>query len=512
MQGDDRNDQGRLIVVSNRLPLTLHQNEQGRWSATPSSGGLVSAMLPVLRNRGGLWIGWSGTTEDDVAEMRNVFEQASQTSGFAYEPVRLTAEEQAGFYHGFSNEIIWPLFHDLVTACNFDPTYWRIYEGVNRKFTDTIKRVCRPGDMIWVHDYHLMEVARYLREDDFGAKVGFFLHIPFPPLEIFLKLPWRFEILRSLLQFDSLGFQTIRDRRNFMQCVRTLYDVSTHGNGSVIKLRLGEQTAVPAGAAYPSEREISVGSFPIGIDFDHIHELAESEDVRVQACWLKQNLQGRKMILGVDRLDYTKGLPNKMEAFANALQRYPDLQGKVTLVQHVVPSRLDIPEYHKLRRDLEQLISAINGEYTQAGWVPIHYMFHSISIDTLVAYYQAADIALITPLKDGMNLVAKEYCAARNDEDGVLILSEFAGSAAQMQKSALLVNPYNVENVADRLYEAFVMAPEERSERMQRLRRGVRSHDVFHWADTFLSTLTTDNLSHFPMVGDYIPREAPRER
>ena len=508
MQRAKINSQQRLIVVSNRLPLTLRQDEAGHWEAEPSSGGLVSAMLPVLQDRGGVWIGWSGIAIDQPEQMAPVFAAAAAESGFDYEPVQLTAEEQTGFYYGFSNEIIWPLFHDLVTNCHFDPSYWAVYEQVNRKFTRVLEQVCRPDDFIWVHDYHLMEVARYLREKDRQVKAGFFLHIPFPPLEIFLKLPWRFEILRSLLEFDSLGFQTIRDRRNFLQCVKTLCDVTTHGSGSVIKLRVFDhRTRLPGGIQAMEAREISVGSFPIGIDYGHIAGLAESAAVQAQAQWLEKNLAGRKMILGVDRLDYTKGLPSKLLAFANALERYPQLHGKVTLVQHVVPSRLDIPAYHNLRREIERLVSAINGEFTEAGWVPIHYMFHSLDQDTLVAYYRTAAIALITPLKDGMNLVAKEYCASQINAEGVLILSEFAGAAAQLQKAALLVNPYNIEEVADRLYQAFTMAQDERRERMRRLQRAVRCHDVFHWADTFLGTLTDKNLSHFPMVGDYIPRE-----
>src|SRR5690625_4614223 len=264
----------KLIVVSNRLPLTIEQAADGTCHASPSSGGLVSAMLPVLRERGGVWVGWPGIAADQAPPLEPILAEASQTSGFGYEPVALDSDEQAGFYYGFSNEIIWPLFHDLIGHCHFEPSYWRIYERVNRKFTTALMRVAEAHDTIWVHDYHLMEVARSLKQQGHRAQTGFFLHIPFPPLEIFLKLPWRFEILRSLLEFDSLGFQTIRDRRNFLQCVRTLYGVEVRGTGSVVRLRSPHE-----GDDGTEEREIQIGSFPIGIDYRYISERAGSPEV-----------------------------------------------------------------------------------------------------------------------------------------------------------------------------------------------------------------------------------------
>lgn len=503
-----KSNPGRLLVVSNRLPVTLRRAEQGDWSAEPSSGGLVSAMLPVLHQRGGTWIGWPGVTDADAGEFREVLDSASRESGVQYEPVQLSAEEQEGFYYGFSNEIIWPLFHDLVTNCNFNAEYWDIYERVNRKFAKVLEQVCEPDDLVWVHDYHLMQVASHLHRESPHARTGFFLHIPFPSPDMFMKLPWRAEILRSLLAYDTLGFQTIRDRRHFLQCMRMVYDISTHGTGSVLNLRVYNSYPGQSGGENASTvREMHVGSFPIGIDSERISKAARSESVRMQAHWLRKNLRGRTMILGVDRLDYTKGLLQKVHAFAAALRAFPDMHGQATLVQHVVPSRVDIPEYHKLRMELEQTISAINGEFTEAGWVPIHYMYHSLDQDTLIAYYQSAEIALITPLKDGMNLVAKEYCAAHVDEDGIVILSEFAGSAAQMQNGAMMVNPYDAQCIAEALHDAFLMSAAERQDRMRRLRRSIRSHNVFHWADTFLATLTDRNVSHFQSAGEYAPGE-----
>ncbi len=505
----DSKRQNRLIVVSNRLPMSLTQEADEHWTAKPSSGGLVSAMMPVLRRQGGVWIGWPGTVDASREQVAPALEQAARETRCSFEPVMLTQEEVEGFYHGFSNEVIWPLFHDLFTNCNFDPSYWHCYERVNHKFAEAVANVYRPGDFIWVHDYHLMDIADALKRMGLQAKTGFFLHTPFPPLEIFLKLPWRFEILRSLLQFDSIGFQTLRDRRNFLQCVRALFKLHIDGAGSVVQLHVTNQdpewstlfdneTAV--------ERDICVGSFPIGIDYQTLAELAEQEPTAAKAARLKDDLSGRQMILGVDRLDYTKGLPNKLQAFRNALERYPELRGRINLVQHVIPSRSDIPEYRQLKFELEHLVGEINGQFTESGWVPIHYMYHSLPFEDLVAYYRAADMALITSLKDGMNLVAKEYCAAQVDETGALILSEFAGAAAQLQKGALLVNPHDIEQVADGIYSAFKMPQLERRNRMRALRRTVRTQDVYRWADTFLTVTTNRDPVHVPYTEDYLPR------
>ncbi|MFQ5994326.1 MAG: trehalose-6-phosphate synthase [Acidiferrobacterales bacterium] len=486
----------RLVCVSNRLPFVLARAENGDWNVKPGSGGLVNALLPVLRNRGGLWVGWTGATDGGTSELETALARLTKDAGYQLKPVDLTADERDKFYYGFSNEVIWPLFHDLQTNCNFDPAYWRVYQNVNRKFSKVLVDSSEQGDFIWVHDYHLMEVARELREAGTQCRFGFFLHIPFPSLDIFLKLPWRIEILRGLLEFDLIGFQTLRDRRNFLQCVRSLMkEVSVHGKGQVVTLLLGERPA----------REIRVGAFPISIDYPGYVERASSGAVAKLSRYFRENLRGRQMILGIDRLDYTKGIPNKLIAFRNALRRYPELRQNVTLIQQVVPSREDIAEYHKLRREIEHLVSEINGEFTQAGWVPIHYLFRSMSPAEVLAYYRAADIALVTPLKDGMNLVAKEYCTAKVDEDGVLILSEFAGAAAQLQKGALLVNPHDIEGIADGIYQAFAMSGEEKQTRMRRLRRSVRDSDIFWWVDSYLRAAIEKDLSAFPLVDDYMP-------
>lgn len=483
----------RLVVVSNRLPVVLSQTGEDQWDIEPGHGGLVTALAPVLRNRGGLWIGWPGTQGD--ADVGTPLGRAARDVGYELRPVMLTDEQIDGFYYGFSNEIVWPLFHDLQSRCNFDPGYWRAYSDVNRKFVDVIVAAHEAGDYLWVHDYHLLLVAPELRRRGYEDSIGFFLHIPFPPLDLFVKLPWRFEFLRALLEYDLIGFQTSRDRRNFVQCIRALAkDVEVVGRGRVLLLKT-------------RGREIRVGVFPIGIDYGAFVEGAGASEVAEAAWYIHENLPNRQIILGVDRLDYSKGIPQRLEAFRTTLARFPDLREKTSLVQIVVPSRENIPDYQILRTEIEHLTSQINGEFTQHGWVPIHYIFRALNRTELLAHYRTAEIALVTPLKDGMNLVAKEFCACSLEENCVLILSEFAGAAAQLQRGALMVNPYDIEGVAEAIHQAFHMTTAERRLRMRRLRHSVRRHDIFWWVDAFLHAAIASPLDSFPVIEDYQPRE-----
>jgi trehalose 6-phosphate synthase len=486
-------DVSRLVAVSNRLPIRLFQ-EQGQWGMRPGAGGLVTALAPVLKNRGGLWIGWPGATDlDDPELLQELMWQASQESGYRFHPVDLTTEDIQGYYYGFANEVIWPLFHDLQTRCKFVPEYWQAYREVNAKFAKVIARNCREDDYLWIHDYHLMAVAQTLREMDVHIPSGFFLHIPFPPLDIFMRLPWRAQILLALMEFDLIGFQTLRDRRNFLQCAHHLLgDIKVSGRGMVITLRSGE-------------REVRVGHFPISIDYDQFAETAASQEVSDRAWYLHESFPERQIILGVDRLDYTKGIPERLEAFRRALIRHPELQEQVSLLQVVVPSREEVPAYQQLKADIEQLISQINGQFTRQGWVPIHYMYRHLDQHELLAYYRTADVGLVTPLKDGMNLVAKEYCACNIEENGVLILSEFAGVASQFYRWALMVNPHDVEAVADVIYQACTMDLEECRPRMSKLRESVKRQNIYWWVDAYLKAGTAKQLGDFQTLDEYVP-------
>ena len=465
------NSPKRLIVVSNRLPFSI-EPDGNSYVVSPSSGGLVTALRAVFRQYDGCWIGWTGT--EYSPEVEDLL-RSMPGEQFQVQPVFLTEKERAQFYSGFSNEIVWPLFHDLQSRCNFDPDYWDSYVRINERFADRISKVARDEDFVWVHDYHLTRVAACLRERGLRCSLAFFQHIPFPSPDIFEKLPWREEFLRAMLDFDLVGLQTARDRQNFAICVeRFARDASLceSKSGFVVEQSWGRRTRVD--------------SFPISIDFEEFSSLAATEEITQLAEQVRSDLRGRALVLGVDRLDYTKGLPEKLKAFGRLLSQYPELQRKVTLLQVVVPSREDIPKYRDLRLETERLVSRINGQYTDSSWVPIHFIYRHLDRKQLLAYYRAADVALVTPLKDGMNLVAKEYCAAQLEENGVLVLSEFAGAAWQLQAGAIIVNPNDVAGVADAVRDAVLMDGAEKQRRMRNLRRVVQQSDVRQWSHTFL--------------------------
>jgi trehalose 6-phosphate synthase len=461
------------ILVSNRLPIKLEQVD-GEWQVLPGTGGLITALAPVLKGNMGIWIGWPGAPVSEKLEQ--LLENEASDIGYNLKTIDLTDEEICGFYRGFSNGALWPLFHDLLDHCNFDTRHWEIYQSVNYKFAAAVAASASEDSFIWVQDYHLIMVGHFLSEMGFKERTAFFLHIPFPPKDIFVRLPWRQEILTALLSYKLVGFQTERDRRNFIHCVRYLMpsaQVSHHRKYPFIKY---------------DNRITRIGSFPISIDFKYFNDYAASNDVADAAWYIHEKYTNQKIALGVDRLDYTKGIPQRLLAFENCLERYPELKEKITLLQVVVPSRTEVGEYQQLKRQIDEIVGRINSRFTWRGWVPIHYIFSAISRTELLGFYKASEIALITPLKDGMNLVAKEYCASCIDNKGVLILSEFAGAASRLDVGALLVNPYNIEEVADAIFCAYYMDVEEQVNRMRKLRGEVRKYNVFRWVDQFINS------------------------
>lgn len=470
----------RLLVVSNRLPVQVKRDETGRLNAVPSSGGLVSALTPVLTEYGGTWVGSTGMASDGEAhdsEVRKVLTNTTRGGSMRYVPVFLSHEEQTNFYEGFSNEILWPLFHDLQSRCNFAPRYWEFYLRVNQHFATTSLKISHPGDIIWVQDYQLMDVGRQIRKHRPNGMLAFFMHIPFPAPDIFEKLPWRRIILEALLEHDLIGLQTPRDERNLSACIRAFLphaQVDRQHDHRLVAYR-GRQTRLQ--------------DFPISIDFQQFAQGAASPEVARRAFEIRQQLHDVRIAIGIDRLDYTKGIPERLRAFGRLLRDYPDTRGRISLYQVVVPSRENIAWYRRLMREIEQLVARINGEYSQPGWLPVHYVHRSLPRKELLALYRAASLALITPLKDGMNLVCKEYCAARTENDGVLILSEFAGAAPELQRGALLVNPYDELGIAEALNRALAMDPKEQRRRMMRMRAWIRRHDILHWRDRFFSVL-----------------------
>jgi trehalose 6-phosphate synthase/phosphatase len=461
----------RFLIVSNRLPAVISQ-ENDQWRISPGSGGLVTALSPIMRQEKGLWVGWPGCGEE--APLQELVEAFEQENGFRLGVVPLTEEEVEKYYRGFSNEALWPLFHDLLGFCRFSLENWRVYQDVNQRFAEVVARHVGPDDLIWVHDYQLALVGQKLKDLELAQPLAYFLHIPFPSPDLFQRLPWKNELIRGLMAYDLLGFQTLRDRRNFISTALALLPetevLSRHRYHTL--LRFGRRT-------------VRVGHFPISIDFNEFNDEARSKDVEDAAWYLHENLHGRQLVLGVDRLDYTKGIPERFLAFERALEKYPELVTNMSLLQVVVPSRTLVPDYQNLKETLDQLAGRINARFGRPEWNPIYYVFRSLDRTQLLARYRTSEIALITPLRDGMNLVAKEYCAASVDNNGVLVLSEFAGAADQLGKGALLVNPYDIEGTADAIYRAFQMDPSERRQRMSWMRGEIRRNDVHRWLQRF---------------------------
>lgn len=455
------NNERRVVVVANRLPVA-YNGETGEWQTSP--GGLVSALTPILQRTKGSWVGWSGISDVEFEPFDH--------SGINQVPVTLTREEYEHFYVGFCNGTLWPLYHDSVRAPQYHRHWWRPYRAVNQRFAEIAAGILGSDDVAWVQDYQLQLVPQMIRDFTHAHRIGFYLHIPFPPVELFAKLPWRRPVLEGLLGADVLAFQSRSSRTNFAVAARRLAGAS----GSSTKLEWQGRT-------------VTLQVAPIGIDTSVFDRLAMSEETTSMASQIRSDLgDPRVVILGVDRLDYTKGIDLRMRALETLFEHRPDLVGKVTFVQIAVPSREDVEEYQQIRADIEGLVGHINGNFAEVGRPPIHYLYRAVPIEELVAYYRAADVMLVTPLRDGMNLVAKEYVATRLDSTGALILSEFAGAAEQL-KQAYLVNPYDLEALAHALSEAIETASVRGNKRMRALRRSVGSHDVFWWAQRCLGAL-----------------------
>jgi trehalose 6-phosphate synthase/phosphatase len=457
----------RLIIVSNRLPVTVRV-EQGEPVVHRSVGGLATGLHTPHERSGGLWIGWPGdlggldpTGRGDVlrqlAELRTV-------------PLELDAREVQVFYERVSNGVLWPAFHDRIDRLPLRVEGWDVYEQVNARYADAVAEHYQPGDVVWVHDYQLMRVPALLRERLPDARIGFFLHIPFPNPEIFFALPTRSWLVEGMMGADLVGFHTRRYQGHFRAALRRLFGLEMDATGHVAW----------------RNRSVRLGVFPIGVDAAALAERAAAPEVIAEAAELKT--PGQRLIVGIDRLDYSKGIPRRLLAFERLLATRPEWREQVRLVQVAVPSRDRVAAYRQFRRELEALVGRINGRFGTATWTPIHYLYRGVPADAVLGLCRAADVLLVTPLRDGMNLVAKEFAASRVDEDGVLILSEFAGAADELT-DALLVNPYDVDGMADAIHCALTMDEPQRRGRMRALRRQVLEHDVHAWVARFLDAL-----------------------
>ncbi|TCK20000.1 alpha,alpha-trehalose-phosphate synthase (UDP-forming) [Pseudonocardia endophytica] len=455
-----------LVVVANRLPVDLEQLPDGstRWKRSP--GGLVTALEPTLRSREGAWVGWPGVPDTDVEPLVE--------DGLTLHPVRLSADEIADYYEGFSNATLWPLYHDVVATPAFHRHWWRAYTRVNQRFAEETAKVAAQGGVVWIQDYQLQLVPGMLRELRPDLRIGFFLHIPFPPVELFRQLPWRTRVMEGLLGADVIGFHTEGGVRNFQWLASELAGASDGREPDT--LRVGSRT-------------VRLGAFPISIDSSKLDALARADTTVKRAAELRAELGNpRRIILGVDRLDYTKGIDVRLRAFHELLSEERITIDDAVMIQLATPSRERVEHYRHMRDQIELSVGRINGEYARVGHPAVHYLHQSLPREELAAFYLAADVMLVTPLRDGMNLVAKEYVACRFDESGALVLSEFTGAAIELT-SALLVNPHDTDGVKEALFAALTMNDEERGKRMRSLRAQVMSHDVDRWARSFLEAL-----------------------
>ncbi len=444
----------QLVVVANRLPVRFDESTNA-WEASP--GGLVSALSPVLRERHGTWVGWPGIPDRQMEPF--TVDEIDQV------PVALSTDELAHYYEGFCNGTIWPLYHDAIRPVEMHRHWWRPYQEVNRRFAETAAGISSEGASVWVHDYQLQLVPEMLHLARPDLRIGYFLHIPFPPVEIFGRLPWRHEIVRGLLGADVVGFHTRQSMMNFARAARAY----GHAYGPAEALTFAQHT---------TRAEV----LPISIDFDDFETVAASDVITRAVGELREELgDPRHILLGVDRLDYTKGIDLRLRAFESLLENRPDLHGRIVLVQVAVPSREAVGEYQTIRRLVEEGVGRINGEFGRSDWTPVRYYYRGLDRIELIAHYAGADVLLVTPLRDGMNLVAKEYVACRTNETGVLVLSEFAGAAEQLE-TAVIVNPYDLDGLARALGEAVDMNADEQRTRMRALRKQVRRWDVHAWA------------------------------
>ncbi len=457
----------KTIIVSNRLPIKITADENG-YALQPSEGGLATGLASIHARGNNRWIGWPGTSIEDPQQKAKFTETLHQRR---LVPLFLDEEEIKGFYEGFSNEVLWPIFHYIPNYANYDLQNWKTYVSVNEKFLNLILQEADPQDTIWIHDYQLLLLPGMLRKALPDASIGFFQHIPFPSQELFRLIPWRKELLEGMLGADLLGFHTFDDVRHFISSATRLTPTNNNANRLEVD-----------GRAVVSE------PFPMGIDSQRFADLSSNEAVLQRVSELRSNFDGQKIVLSIDRLDYSKGIPQRLEAFELFLRENPTFHKKVTLYMIVVPSRDTVPQYRDLKDQIDRLVGHINAKYGTYDWYPVAYFYHGYPVEEISALYSVADVCLVTPMRDGMNLVSKEYIASRKEDTGVLILSEMAGAAKELI-DAIIVNPNNIHDIRNALLAALNMPIAEMKKRMRSMRDIVFKFTVQHWATLFMNRL-----------------------
>jgi len=464
----------RLVVVSNRAPVDVRRGPVHR--LVPTVGGMVSALMPVFRVTGrGLWIAWSGGTP--LPKSSDRVSLPPEDPCFTLRAVRLSERDVTGSYYGFSNRGLWPLSHYFVGRCQFSVDQWQSYRRVNEAFARVVLAELQPNDLVWVQDFHLAMLPGIVRNARPTVPLGFFWHVPFPEPSVFGILPWRRPLLAGMLGSDVIGFHLKSYAGNFLACVERFTDAAVDHERGVVRVH---------------GRDVRVVAWPIGTDAEDFEALARAPEVQMRAGRIRRQVGSAHMILGVDRLDYTKGILERLQGFERFLEQSPSFRRQVTFFQIAVPSRERVEEYRRMKREIDEAVGRISGRFTSEGWVPVRYLYRSLAPSDLAAHYVAADLALVTPLRDGMNLVAKEYVATRIHDDGMLILSEFAGAAEGLPE-AVRVNPYNIDDVAAQIRSTITMPAVEVRARMARLRARVKQEDIRWWLRGF--------LGEFPRLG-----------
>lgn len=457
----------KTIIVSNRLPVKVVV-KNGECKYQDSEGGLATGLSSIYGQGNSVWVGWQGAIIDDAEIQQQIDSDFTQQK---LKAVNLTEDEVTRFYEGFSNETLWPLFHYFPSYATYDPANWEVYQNVNQKFADAVLDIASAGDTIWIHDYQLLLVPQMIRDVRQDVSVGFFQHIPFPSFEVFRLIPWREQLLKGILGADLIGFHTYDDVRHFISAASRILSIHSVANELMI-----------------TGRAVQVDAFPMGIDYEKYHENATHEHTLRNQKKLAQLIGGRKLMLSIDRLDYSKGILERLQAFDLLLKTYPEAREQIVFFQLVVPSRDTVKQYAVLREEINRMVSDINARYGTLSWQPISYFYRSFPMDMLSALYASADIALVAPLRDGMNLVSKEFVASKTDKTGVLILSEMAGAAKELYE-AIIINPHNKMQVADAIKQAMNMPEAEQQRRMAIMQQTLSKFNVHHWVKIFMDRL-----------------------
>ncbi len=476
----------KIIIVSNRLPVKIIQNADD-FEIQPSEGGLATGLASIHEQGENLWIGWPGLPSEQLDDPDYFTRKLDK---LRLVPLYLNEEEINGFYEGFSNEVLWPIFHYISTYANYDLHNWETYKRVNERFRDIIVQHAAPNDTIWVHDYQLLLLPGLLRDAFPEATIAYFQHIPFPSQELFRLIPWRRELLEGMLGADLLGFHTFGDVRHFISSATRIAGIHSHSSRLEV-----------------DGRAVFAEPYPMGTDSQRFSELSDDSDVLQRVAQLKENYMGQKVMLSIDRLDYSKGILQRLQALELLLSENPQFHKKLILYMIVVPSRDTVPEYQRLKDQIDRLVGHINARYGSYDWYPIAYFYHSYPVKEIVALYHTADICLVTPLRDGMNLVSKEYVASKNDASGVLILSELAGASNELI-DAVIVNPNNIHDICNAMISALEMPEQEMKKRMGAMRSVVFKFNIHHWARLFLNRLqeiiTMQTSTKARLVGDQV--------